>query len=188
MKVLLSSIGSRGDVQPMLALALELRALGHRADLAVPPNFSEWVESFGIRCIPIGQDVQAVISREIANEDIQSPRPFIRFVRNAVIGQFEDLSRAARGYDLIVGGALQCAADSVAEALKIPYVYALYCPMVVPSPDHPPPSIRSHALPSWLNRLLWRVGDSVWNLAMRGIVNDQRIRLGLPPIKEILRR
>ena len=33
MQVLLSSIGSRGDVQPILALAIELRALGHQARL-----------------------------------------------------------------------------------------------------------------------------------------------------------
>jgi UDP:flavonoid glycosyltransferase YjiC (YdhE family) len=31
MKVLLSSIGSRGDVQPILALAVELKRLGHDA-------------------------------------------------------------------------------------------------------------------------------------------------------------
>ncbi len=44
MRVLLSSIGSRGDVQPLVALALELRALGHRARLCVAPNFQEWIE------------------------------------------------------------------------------------------------------------------------------------------------
>lgn len=55
MKVLLSSIGSRGDVQPILALALELRTLGHDARLCVAPNFKEWVESFGLVCVPIGQ-------------------------------------------------------------------------------------------------------------------------------------
>ena len=38
MKVLLCSIGSRGDVQPILALALELRALGHNASLCVAPT------------------------------------------------------------------------------------------------------------------------------------------------------
>ena len=41
MQVLLSSIGSRGDVQPLLALALELRTLGHQARLCVAPNFKE---------------------------------------------------------------------------------------------------------------------------------------------------
>jgi vancomycin aglycone glucosyltransferase len=43
MKVLISSTGSRGDVQPILALALELRALGHDARLCVAPNFKDWV-------------------------------------------------------------------------------------------------------------------------------------------------
>ena len=57
MQVLLSSIGTRGDVQPIVALALELQALGHRARLCVPPNFKEWVESYGLECIPIGPDL-----------------------------------------------------------------------------------------------------------------------------------
>ena len=43
MQVLLSSIGSRGDVQPIVALGLELQALGHRARLCVAPNFKEWI-------------------------------------------------------------------------------------------------------------------------------------------------
>lgn len=41
MRVLLSTIGSRGDVQPILALALELLALGHQARLCAAPNFIE---------------------------------------------------------------------------------------------------------------------------------------------------
>jgi UDP:flavonoid glycosyltransferase YjiC (YdhE family) len=52
MKVLISSIGSRGDVQPILALALELRALGHNVSLCVAPNFKDWIESFGLSCAP----------------------------------------------------------------------------------------------------------------------------------------
>ena len=44
MQVLLASIGSRGDVQPIVALGLELQALGHRARLCVAPNFKEWIE------------------------------------------------------------------------------------------------------------------------------------------------
>src|SRR6185436_13596854 len=57
MRILLSTIGSRGDVQPLIALALELRRLGHDAPIVAPPNFREWIESFGLTCIPIGPDV-----------------------------------------------------------------------------------------------------------------------------------
>jgi vancomycin aglycone glucosyltransferase len=38
MRVLLSTIGSRGDVQPLVALALELRALAQEVRLCVPPD------------------------------------------------------------------------------------------------------------------------------------------------------
>jgi vancomycin aglycone glucosyltransferase len=58
MKVLISSIGSRGDVQPIAALALELKALGHAPCLCVAPNFKEWVESFGLVHVPIGPDLK----------------------------------------------------------------------------------------------------------------------------------
>lgn len=58
MNVLISAIGSRGDVQPIVALALELRALGHDTRLCVAPNFKDWVESFGLVCVPIGPDLK----------------------------------------------------------------------------------------------------------------------------------
>ena len=38
MRVLLSTVGTRGDVQPVQALALEVRALGHEVRVAVPPD------------------------------------------------------------------------------------------------------------------------------------------------------
>jgi vancomycin aglycone glucosyltransferase len=60
MKVLLSSIGLRWHVQPILALALKLQALGHGARLCVAPNFKGCVESFGLVCIPIGPDLKQI--------------------------------------------------------------------------------------------------------------------------------
>ena len=48
MRVLLSTIGSRGDVQPLVALALRLRALGQEVRLCVPPDFQDWISNLGI--------------------------------------------------------------------------------------------------------------------------------------------
>jgi vancomycin aglycone glucosyltransferase len=58
MRVLLSTIGSRGDVQPLVALALRLRALGHEVRLCVPPDFRDWIDSMGIPITPIGPEVR----------------------------------------------------------------------------------------------------------------------------------
>ena len=54
MRVLLSTIGSRGDVQPLVALALQLRTLGQEVHLCVPPDFRDWIESLGMPVTPIG--------------------------------------------------------------------------------------------------------------------------------------
>ena len=58
MPVLLSTIGSRGDVEPLLALALELRALGQEARVCALPDFRDWIDSFGIAVVPIGPELR----------------------------------------------------------------------------------------------------------------------------------
>ena len=59
MRILLSTIGSRGDVQPLVALALQLKALGQEVRLCVPPDFREWIEGLGLPVIPIGPEVRS---------------------------------------------------------------------------------------------------------------------------------
>src|SRR5579864_7129394 len=54
MRVLLSTIGSRGDVEPILALAIQLKALDQQVRVCAPPDFQEWIEAFAISAIPIG--------------------------------------------------------------------------------------------------------------------------------------
>lgn len=54
MRVLLSTIGSRGDVQLVLALAVKLKELGQEVRICAPPDFREWVETFGISFVSVG--------------------------------------------------------------------------------------------------------------------------------------
>jgi vancomycin aglycone glucosyltransferase len=192
MKILISSIGSRGDVQPILALGLALRSLGHAARLCVAPNFKDWVESFGLECLPIGPDLRKLTGGRLPG---RSPRPskaqLSQLAAHTVRSQFPVLSEAARGCDLIVaGGTLQIATRSIAESLNIPYVFAAYCPSVLPSPRHPPPKIGSHHCQSWpgmVNRLLWRREERRWNFLFRATLNEERAKLGLVPIASVQR-
>jgi vancomycin aglycone glucosyltransferase len=52
MRVLLSTIGSRGDIQPVVALAVKLRELGQEVRICAPPDFREWVDTLGISSWP----------------------------------------------------------------------------------------------------------------------------------------
>ncbi len=48
MRVLLSAVGTRGDVQPLVALGLRVRELGHEIRLCVPPNLVEYYTGLAV--------------------------------------------------------------------------------------------------------------------------------------------
>jgi vancomycin aglycone glucosyltransferase len=54
MRVLLSTYGSRGDVEPIVGLAVQLRALGAEVRVCVPPDFAELLARVGVPLVPIG--------------------------------------------------------------------------------------------------------------------------------------
>jgi vancomycin aglycone glucosyltransferase len=189
MRVLLSSHGSRGDVQPIVALTLALQALGHKARLCVPPNFQEWIESYGLECIPIGPDLKKLTGGTVPGKPVMpSPELLQKMAEDMVRGQFQDIGEAARGCDLLVGaGALQIAMRSIAEAQDIPYIFTAYCPAILPSTKYPPPKTGGHHpydLPEEENLRLWQ-DDAAGFTRFAAILNDERAKLGLSPVESV---
>jgi vancomycin aglycone glucosyltransferase len=128
MRVLLSTIGSRGDVQPIVALASQVKTLGHDVRLCVPPDFTEWIAGLGLPVIPIGPPVRAFAAARphgpATPPSLESARAM---VDESIATQFTTLTAAVQDCDAIVAAtALQVAARSVAETLGIRYVYAGY--------------------------------------------------------------
>lgn len=193
MKVLLSAIGSRGDVQPLIALAVQLRELGHSATLCVAVNFKSWVELFGIDCIPIGVDIQKASSWMSPEKQKMPSKAQLRaLAAQSVREYFRATRRAARGFDLIlVWGPLQVAGRSVAEALRIPYVHTAFSPPMLWTTDHPPPRlrprVRTQSLPRLANSILRRLDQHSWNDRFRVAINEQRAKMGLQPIGDVQR-
>lgn len=190
MRVLLSTIGSRGDVQPLVALAAHLRALGQEVRLCVPPDFREWIESLGIPVTPIGPEVRSfAASRPAQAQAPPTPEQRQAMARATVATQFETITAAAQGCDVIVAAtALQVAARSVAEKLGIPYVFAAYSPTVLPSPHHPPPALSplpGQPPPTDDNRELWARDAARFNDLFGPALNAQRAALGLAPVADV---
>jgi vancomycin aglycone glucosyltransferase len=191
MRVLLSTIGSRGDVQPLVALALQLRALGQEALLCVPPDFREWIEGLGLPVIPLGPEVRAA-----AAAGPPPPPPSLERRRElaaaTVAPQFETIAGAARGCDAIVAAtALQVAARSVAEVMGIRYVFAAYCPVILPSPHHAPPPLplpgQMPAPPNADNRALWAREAERFNETFGHALNAHRASRGLEAVDDVRR-
>lgn len=184
MRVLLSTIGSRGDVQPLVALGLELRDLGHEVHFCVPPDFQQWIEEIGFRVTPIGPAVKPMA----ATAERPSPERMQQLLEESVATQFRTIATAASNCDLIVGAtALQIAAPSIAEKLGIPYVFVAYCPAVLPSPHHPPPSlVPGQAPPAGVDpRELWARNADRFNTTWGALLNFHRAAAGLTPIDDV---
>lgn len=192
MRVLLSTIGSRGDVQPLVALAVHLKSQGHGVRLCAPPDFREWIESLGLQVTPIGPEV-----RRFAAARPMSAQPTTSLTAEqrqqladaTVATQFETIADAAKGCDVIVAAtALQIAARSIAEKMRIPYVFAAYAATVLPSPHHPPPALPplpGQTAPSTNdNRELWARDAARFNDLFGPALNRHRASLGLAPVTD----
>jgi vancomycin aglycone glucosyltransferase len=191
-RVLLSTIGSRGDVQPLVALASELMALGQEVRLCVPPDFHDWIDSLGIPVTSVGPTLrQAPASSPSATPAQPSPDRRRQLAEATVATQFETIAAAAQGCDIIVAAtALQIAARSVADRLGIPYVFTAYCPTVLPSLKHAPPPLpqvpgQTPAPATAGNRELWARDAERFNDLFGTALNSHRASMGLAPVSDV---
>lgn len=184
MRVLLSTYGSRGDVEPMVALAVQLRELGAEVRMCAPPDkeFAELLAGAGVPLVPVGRPMGSMAppsSAEAASRRVSE-----------LAAQFDAVAAAAEGCDALVAtGLAHFASRSVAEKLGIPYVYATFCPFLLPSPHHAPPPL---LLPGQTpppegagNRVLWELNAQTFNALHGEALNAHRASIGLPPVDDV---
>jgi vancomycin aglycone glucosyltransferase len=189
MRALLSTIGSRGDVQPLLALALQLRELGQEVRLCAPPDFQGWVEPLRIPFVPIGPEVRSTAKSSSPVGRVRPTSEQMRQIAQAAVAtQFTVIPAAAEDCDILVGGgALQIALRSVAEQRGIPYVYASYCPVSLPSSHHAPPRWLADTAADGTadNSKLWAEDAQRWNDSWGAALNSHRASAGLKPVADV---
>lgn len=185
MRVLISTIGSRGEAQPVLALAVALRALGHDAVVCAPPDFAGYGRSLGVDYRPVGPWLRGTATGPSTRPPTAEQRR--RLIEGTVADQFAAVRAAATGIDAVVGGgALAIAAGSIAEAAGVPYVYAAFAPITLPSPHHAPPVFGMLGpRPGGTPTDLWEQDRQRWNTLWRAPLNTQRAALGLSPVDDV---
>ena len=194
MRFCLVTYGSRGDVQPFIALALGLKANGHAVTLAAPGNFSELIESFGIDCYPLHGDSEALVNSPECLRVIQSGSN-IGFVRMALKETHNmrgpllaDIYEACINADGIIA-ANTCVfyAAAIAERLKIKWMIIQLNPPMVPTKAFPMlmadfPDI------SRLNSYSYSMVNYILYLLQKKDNAEFRQRMGLRPLKGSLFR
>src|SRR5262245_43771128 len=90
--VLLPTIGSAGDVHPMIGLGLALQARGHRATILTNTWFQELIEKSGLGFLPVGTVEQARTA--IADPNLWHPRKgFAVVARHAILPSMQPVFR-----------------------------------------------------------------------------------------------
>ncbi|MGH3585633.1 MAG: glycosyltransferase [Pseudonocardia sp.] len=179
MRVLLSTWGSRGDVEPLLALALELCGRGVDVRMCAPPDFAERAAEVDVPFVPMGFAVREVVTSKPSPAEVAA---------GLVAQHFDVIGKAARDCDAVVAtGLMPAGVRSVAEHLGIHYVLAGFHPVGIPSLHHPPGRRPGKPFPPGETdlRVLWRIDAERVDAMYREPLNTQRATLGLPPVDNV---
>lgn len=184
MRVLLMSYGSRGDVQPLAALAVRLRELGAEVRVCVPPDdeFAKLLAGFGVPLMPMGQSMRALLTGKT-----EAATPAER-AAEMVAMHFDTVGAAARDCDVVVATSyMPAGVRSVAEKLGSRYVYACFHPFELPSEHYPPSTWPSPLYPPDVtdHRELWDLDAQRMNTLFGPPLNTQRAAIGLPPVADV---
>ena len=185
MRVLITTFGTLGDLDPYLALGRGLAARGHEPAIATHEFYREAVEAEGIRFRPVRPDADPT-DRKIA----MHPRLGAEFVIRKVVlpslrDSYLDTADAARDADMIVTHPLTFAGPIVAEEREMPWASTVLSPFPffsrydLPVAPLPPRAWRVQGMPG-VPDLLIRLAREVTRSWIEP-VRELREERGLPP-------
>ncbi|PPJ06255.1 glycosyltransferase [Nocardia nova] len=188
MRIAIPLTGTRGDVQPVLALGLELRRRGHDVVLGAPPNLVDFASAAGLAARACGPDVQQLYSSEAGQRALAAGNTLrlMQLVARQMADYADRMNRevveVCAGADLIVASTVtEDRACSVAEAMDVPLVSLHYYPArangAYPFPGALP---ATWAPPAPVNRATWAVAENLRRIVFMRYLNDLRGMLGLP--------
>jgi rhamnosyltransferase subunit B len=188
-RIVIATFGSLGDLHPYLALALGLRARGHRVTIATSPIYQPKVESEAIGFHAVRPDLSPETSGLL--ERAMDPKKGTEYILRELIfphlrASYDDLSAAAAGADLLLTHPITFAGPLVAQKTGIRWVSSVLAPISLFS-AHDPPVL---AQAPWLAKLrtlgphfhsaifkLAKARASPWTDPVRQL----RAEIGLPP-------
>lgn len=134
MKIALTTIGSRGDIQPYIALGLELKRNGHSVTILSHPWAKETVNYYGLTHISVGDDIDINYSAKQFVENSSNTLKEFKFALNFIFDNLRnchnDFLSGLKNYDLIIGHGI--VGEVEAEILGKPFITISIAPMGLP--------------------------------------------------------
>jgi UDP:flavonoid glycosyltransferase YjiC (YdhE family) len=129
MRAVLTNLGSTGDIQPLVALAVELQRHGHRPILALAPYFAAYAKQLGLDFVSIGPDLDYPELQRRETRAVMSGRnhldllPDSLAILKSMLPQlFEELYDVCSQADVLISGKLQVVSRMIHDLTQIPFV------------------------------------------------------------------
>ncbi|KAG2318182.1 hypothetical protein Bca4012_040314 [Brassica carinata] len=191
MQIVMLIVGTRGDVQPFVAIAKRLKEYGHRVRLATHANFKEFVLTAGLEFFPLGGDPKVLAEYMVKNKgflpsgpsEIQIQRKQMKDIIYSLLPACEepdpDSGRSFKA-DAIIANPPAYGHTHVAEALRIP-IHVFFTMPWTPTSEFPHPLSRVKQPAGY--RLSYHIVDSLIWLGIRDMIKDLRKKkLKLRPV------
>ena len=144
MRIVLSNIGTLGDIHPLIAIALELKRRGHVPVMAVPAVFESKICPLGLEFHAVRPDIDpanTLLVEMIYDVKKGTERGLREFLFPALRQTYDDLLHAAtqpERADLLLVGELNYAGPLVTEVTGIPWASYVLAPLSFFSAFDPP--------------------------------------------------
>ena len=185
MQVTIIAGGSRGDVQPYVALGKGLKEAGHTVRVLANQDFQDLITTYGLEFFDMGRGVKAMAQRQI--QDIVEQGNLLKIL--AVTGQgAQQLALqsavngliACEGSDLILAGFAGLSTGlAIAEKLGIQFLQAHLMPFT-PTSEFPgvlTPQVPQTRLTTWANGLSHRLTQQMMWQMLRAADNKARTQV-----------
>jgi vancomycin aglycone glucosyltransferase len=176
MKIACVILGTRGDVQPMVALAAGLIKKGHEVLVCAPPENEDLIRQNNCPFIAFGPGIQKEIREKPEKQKggvavTISPKEG----KKLTMDQMSLLPEIIQGSDLVLGAGIVLGVHTAADIIKAPYRLVAFYPLILGTTRDDP----------FKNRMMFAFGRSMMNLLMKGFMNKFRAKSGLQPLKDI---
>jgi sterol 3beta-glucosyltransferase len=192
MNIGIFTYGTRGDLQPYVALALGLMDKGHTVTLSSTEDFRDFVEGFGVSFQPLWGNAESMMHSTEGQSILQTENSiklmkyYFKVLHNNRAPLRKSYYEAISNVDFIIANSMTIPiVSAVAEKQNKKVALTYFMPPVVPTTEFPLGDFDFFNF-TWYNKLTYKIAQGFFWKFIKQDTNEYRKELGLPELKENL--
>lgn len=192
MNIGIFTYGTRGDLQPYVALALGLMDKGHQVTVSATEDFKDFVEGFGVAFQPLWGNAETMMNSKEGQSILQTENSIklMKYYFKVLHDNRDPLRKsyyeAISKVDFIIANSMTLPIlSAIAEIQNKKVALSSFMPPVVPTAEFPLGDFDFFNFP-WYNKLTYKIAQGFFWKFIKQDTNEYRKELGLPELKENL--